>query len=95
MDESCLLLVFLSKGYFSSRACQREVERAVQTDHTLLPVRETAEIHGGGPLADFERHCPENLRSAVFGSEHPCIAWHRPKEFRLESLQRIAGMRVW
>lgn len=87
VDASALMLLFLSQGYFSSKACYRELKQTVVKDIPFTIVRETAVMHGGGRLDEFAKQCPEDLRLALFGKGVPDIGWYRPLEYRLESLQ--------
>jgi len=88
--QSSLILFFLSGGYFASRNCLREVKATMIEGNPFILVRETAHIHGGGPLSTFEAAAPESFRVPLFGDNRPAIAWFRQREFRFESLLRIA-----
>ena len=50
VDESAVILMFLSKGYFTSRNCLREVVSALDMRKPLTLVHETDLSHGGQPL---------------------------------------------
>jgi len=95
VDESMVVLVFLSRGYFCSRNCLREIKAARARDKPLLLVLETNDTKGGLILAEAREECPEELREYVFGPEEKrrdVIPWHRITVFQLCTLKEI--MRV-
>ena len=94
VDETALVLIFLSKGYFNSRNCLREA-RAVQSKRKPITLcQEINTSKGGITLADSYQECPEDLRQYVFklpsGKDRPVIPYHRIREFQLTSLKLIA-----
>ena len=89
--SSQLVLFFLSRGYFASQNCLREVSATIESGDLFILVRETAAIHGGEALEHFSGAAPDWARGQLFGDERPAIAWFRQREFRFESLMRIAG----
>ena len=76
IDESQCVLVFLSRGYFESRNCQREVVATVEKSKPLVPLWEKDQGHGGAPVSELRARCQEDLRTAVFDA-HEVITWHR------------------
>jgi hypothetical protein len=92
VDESTVILLFLSRGYFCSRNCLREIKAAKARDKPLLLVLETNETKGGLTLEEAREECPEELREYVFGPEgsgRGVIPWHRITVFQLCTLKEI------
>ena len=59
--------MFLSKSYFVSRNCIREVRAAVSALKPSTLVHEADAARGGLPLVDSISECPDELRPNVFG----------------------------
>jgi len=86
IDETMVMLIFLSRGYFQSRNCLREVRAAMERARPIILVLETDETKGGFALADAREECPEELRDFVFGAsgdERAVIPWHRITIFQV------------
>ena len=69
MAESATVLLFLSKGYFKSLNCLREVKAftaAKREDQGLILVHETAPTHGGVTLEHLRQECPADLAPQIF-----------------------------
>jgi len=93
-----VVMVFLSRGYFQSRNCLREVRAAMQRSKPLLLVLETDATKGGFSIEDARDECPEELRDFVFGpasAERDVVPWHRVTAFQLCSLKEIAKTVLW
>ena len=95
VQESAAILIFMSKGYFSSRACLAELSAALACDKSLVLVHEASPSHGGAELKAFRSECPEVLRDYVFFDSEEAearnvIVWRRTKELGTFALQRIA-----
>ena len=96
IENSRVALLFLSRGYFLSRACLLEVRACAARDKPLILVHERDPLHGGGGLQELFDECPKELREYVFGNANSIpsgidvIAFHRLKDFSLASLTRIA-----
>ena len=101
--NSTVALLFLSKGYFHSRACLSEVRWCRQANKPLILVHERDPAHGGSTLEDLIADCPEELRPYVFGQssdeeeaedgvppKREVIVWNRVKELHVCTLTRIA-----
>jgi hypothetical protein len=87
------VLIFLSRGYFLSRNCMREVREAVRLNKPIVLVHETNYGKGGAPLHGLKEECPEDVREAVFGqidALREVIPWRRVESFQLASLTSIA-----
>ena len=97
------VLVFLNKGYISSRNCRRELVAAVDANKPLILLRETDLNKGGQTFAMAE----DELLFMV-GTQNPSkdetaalrkllddvevIEFHREKYFKYVALQRIASL---
>ena len=94
------VLLFMSKGYFLSRACLIEARACRDLKKPLILVQEADRSNGGASLPELFSECPDDLREYVFGdatqlpsgpqSDLDVIVWNRSKEFHLVSLIRIA-----
>ena len=94
------MLLFLSRGYFLSKNCLREMRAAINLGKPILLVHECSVKHGGAELRDFYDECPQSLRKAVFGVDafadidlerlDQIVAWHRVTDYQRLSLLRIA-----
>jgi hypothetical protein len=83
------MLFFLSKHYFTSRNCLREVKASVDEQRPLVLVHEQQEEKGGGPLETMRMECREEMRSYVFNGRTP-ITWHRIAHYQNLTLKLIA-----
>ena len=93
VEQSTTVLIFVSRGYFLSRNCMREVFAAVEMNKPIVLVHEEDPAKGGAPLATLKQECPEEVREAVFGpldAPRRVIPWLRIESFQLESLEQIA-----
>lgn len=84
-----MVLLFLSKGYFKSRNCLRELRAAAALSKPLLLVHEHDPAKGGLSLAESIAECPARYRDYVFGGR-ATVPWHRVREFQRLSMQLIA-----
>ena len=84
------MLFFLSKNYFSSRNCLKEVVASLQQRKPHVLVHEQKQDKGGGPLEALKAECRnEEMREAIFTGRTP-IAWHRVFHFQNLTLKLIA-----
>jgi len=90
--KSQVVLLFLSKGYFLSRNCLREVRAAVTSSKPVILVHEHAEAKGGDRLEVLRQECPEDLRELVFDPKRPLVRWHRLSDLNRVSLLQIASL---
>ena len=85
-----VMLFFLSKKYFGSRNCLKEVAFSIEQGKPLVLVQEQQEIKGGGPLEALKAECRDDqMRDAIFFGRTP-IVWHRISHFQNLSLKLIA-----
>ena len=83
------MLFFLSKHYFTSRNCLREVKASLEAQRPLVLVHEQQEDKGGGPLEALRAECREEMRSYLFDGHMP-IVWHRISHYQNLTLKLIA-----
>eukprot|EP00964_Phaeocystis_antarctica_P104175 scaffold69313_cov66-Phaeocystis_antarctica.AAC.5 len=84
------MLFFLSKKYFGSRNCLKEIAASLEQGKPLVLVHEQQEDKGGGPLEVLKAECRDDqMRDAVFDGRTP-IAWHRISHFQNLTLKLIA-----
>jgi hypothetical protein len=103
IDESATFLLIVSKGYFKSKNCMREVLHAVTNNRRIILLRETDPEKGGyakwpaDAVAELEQACAstelagfdkEELQRYVFSS--PVVDWERETELQRNSLVAIA-----
>ena len=84
------MLFFLSKKYFGSRNCLKEIVASIEQGKPLVLVQEQQEDKGGGPLEILKAECRDDqMREAIFDGRTP-IAWHRISHFQNLTLKLIA-----
>merc|ERR1719469_150065 len=91
ISASAVIMIFVSKGYFLSANCLREVNATLSQEKRSCLVFDP--VRGGGPLHDIEAECNSDIRPQVFGlpeAKRDLIAWHRFKDFQLVTLKLIA-----
>jgi hypothetical protein len=54
-----VVLIFLSRGYFCSRNCLREVRACKEQKKPILLVHETDDTKGGLTIEEAREECPE------------------------------------
>ena len=84
------VLIFLSKDYFSSANCIREVQSTLGENKPIVLVHETDPKKGGVPLASLRAECATKDCSAVLDAGGEVIPWHRVADFQLLSLKMVA-----
>jgi len=89
IDESALILIFLSRGYFKSRNCLREARSSMEKQKPLVLVHEADGNKGGLSMEDVRQDCPADLADFVLSDRAP-IRWHRVKEYQSVCLKQIA-----
>ena len=90
VNESVLLITFMSRGYFSSQACLIEQRVASEVDKPLALINETDFSLRGKPVAELRAECPEDIRERLFDSGGPVIPWTRHPSLEAISLRLIA-----
>ena len=89
MRATGVMLFFLSKHYFTSRNCLREVKATIDEKLPLVLVHEQQEEKGGGPLEMMRAECRKEMRPYVFDERAP-ITWHRISHYQNLTLKLIA-----
>ena len=77
VSSSSAVLVFLSRGYFLSVPCMREL-RCALSPHNQCPlviVHETDSRHGGSSLEEHQAQCPDELWGELFDGTVQIIPW--------------------
>lgn len=80
-------MIFVSKGYFQSKNCLREVDASVSQDKPICLMFDP--VRGGASLPDLKAECRDELRRTVFDGRE-VIVWHRIKDFQLITLKLLA-----
>uniref|UniRef100_A0A7S2BXW5 Receptor ligand binding region domain-containing protein n=1 Tax=Haptolina brevifila TaxID=156173 RepID=A0A7S2BXW5_9EUKA len=101
------ILIFLSKSYFKSKNCLREVRAAAAANKPLVLCQEVDVARGGLSLDDAKGDCPDELLDYVFGSSAPTSKASRlmggveqpgPREVivwhRVTAFQRVSLLRI-
>ena len=85
------VLIFLSKGYFFSVNCKKEVAATLDNGNPIMLLHETDPARGGAPIEQLQADCPDNWRSDIFVPYRPIIPWLRVKDFKVISLKMIVS----
>ena len=103
IDATNVIIIFMSRGYFVSANCLREMRAAKQLGKPIVLVHEADEGKGGESLDAMKRECPADLREFIFGStdleasssespsQREIVQWHRVTPFQISALLRIAA----
>jgi len=88
VEQSAVFLLFLSRAYFTSTNCLREIEAAASLKMPILVVFEPDAEQGGGMLVDLMRDCPSDLHEYL----HDCrfIRWSIKPDFQNFALTTVA-----
>ena len=88
-----VVLMILSRGYFWSKNCMREINATVQRGKPVVLVHETDESKGGALLEVLQDECPQGRTyEHLFGpADQPrhVVQWQRVTVFQLVSLKLI------
>ena len=105
VKESATFIIFLSKGYFKSANCRRELYTALAEGKPIIVVREADEAKGGADVEDFKaecvKECVETGPPAYPSYQGPTevlerlfteepVVWVRVHDFQKETLKVIA-----
>ena len=91
MKQSQSILIFLSKGYFFSASCKKEVAATLANGNPVMLLQETDPNRGGTSMEQTLEDCPDDWREEIFMPRRPIIPWHRVKEFKIVSLKMIVS----
>jgi hypothetical protein len=91
VEQSRIIMIFVSKDYFKSKNCLREVRHARKMAKKLVLVHDPVR---GGASIDYikEEECPDDLQ--IIFHKRAIITWHRIKEFQQISLKLLAEQMV-
>ena len=91
VDQTAVVMIFVSRGYFKSKNCLREVRCTVEKQKRITLVHDSAVyLSTFMPLETIKAdECPDDLRGPVFDGR-TVIEWHRIKDFQLVSLKLLA-----
>jgi len=96
--QTQVMVFFLSRGFFDSANCRREVLAAFRLDKPLVVVVETAEAHGGGSTAAAElraecERCGDAevaaLAPRLFGDARAIVPWYREPAYGRASVLQV------
>ena len=90
INRSQVILFFLSRGYFRSKNCLREVRAALSQGKPIILVQEADPDKGGGSPEVLRAECPGDLQPAIFDADWPLVVWMRIDDFQRVSLKMIA-----
>ena len=91
--QSAAVVVLLTRGYFDSKNCLREVRAALAAGKPIILVHEADAAKGGTTLAEQQAACPSDLRHALFGGDSsvvPIVVFFRLRDFQQLSLKVLA-----
>ena len=87
VDQSSLIMIFVSKGYFLSNNCLREVRCASSKTKPLSLMHDP--VRGGATLKGCIEECPVEVRGYVF-DDRPVITYHRARDFQVVTMKLLA-----
>ena len=90
VEESTVILILLSRGYFLSRNCLREVAAVLDKGKPYLFVHESDEQKGGAPLAALRLELQRQVQREQLFDGRRITEWHRASQFQMISLIEIA-----
>ena len=104
IEQSQTVLIFLSKGYFFSKNCLRELDCALAKGKPLILVHEADLSHGGASLTNIKAECESKQRMQVFEPRddedgpgdspvqpRDVITWQRVSDFQLVCMREICA----
>ena len=96
VKATAVVMIFLTKSYFKSANCQRELRASEREDKPLILLRETAPSKGGLLVPALIEECPEELRAFVFREDRlkQMVPFYRHERVWAVTLQQIASMVV-
>ena len=98
VDQSEVVIIFLTDGYFRSRNCQREIRYCIETSCPLVWVWETDRSKGGLSLEELRNQCPDDLLAQIDAlpakyalTRDNVVPWQRVSFFQLEALKVLTS----
>ena len=92
IGETAVVLMFLSRGYFTSKACEVEFRATIKQKKPIILVHEADPDHGGGTLEELSSRCPADLVDKIFTKTRPLIPWVRQPAFQLLNFKHIVAL---
>jgi len=91
--RSATFLIFLSRGYFRSVNCRRELAAALVEKRPVIAMREEDSGKGGASAAALREECDhfcgaEHVGAAQVIFDEPPVTWVRMRHFQLEACLR-------
>eukprot|EP00966_Prymnesium_polylepis_P323405 7379608-Prymnesium_polylepis.2 len=88
--QSGSILMFVSRGYFASVNCLREVVAAIDLKKPRIVVHEADTLKGGAGLEELRMELTDvSHRNAIFSDDKSVIRWFRLADFQVQSLLLI------
>jgi len=82
--------MFVSRGYFASVNCLREVVAAIDLKKPRIVVHEADTLKGGAGLEELRMELTDvSHRNAIFSDDKSVIRWFRLADFQVQSLLLI------
>eukprot|EP00964_Phaeocystis_antarctica_P159997 scaffold131300_cov63-Phaeocystis_antarctica.AAC.1 len=91
VKQSQSMLFFLSKGYFFSANCKKEIAATLAHSNPIMLLHETDSNRGGAPMDQLLADCPDDWREEIFKACRPIIPWLRVKDFKIVTLKMIVS----
>jgi len=92
IEKTGLIMIFVSKGYFKSKNCLREVKATLKMRKPLSLMHDP--VRGGAPLKTIQDdECPPEYFTDIFkdfGKDRNVIIFHRIKDFQVVSIKLLA-----
>ena len=86
------MLFFLSKSYFFSRNCIKEINATLELQNPIILLHEADLNRGGATLEQMMADCPAEKRAEIFQPDRPVIPWQRIKEFKMVTLKMVVSL---
>jgi len=90
IQQTNSMLLFLTKSFFLSGPCLREVKATLDQEKPFLLVHEADISHGGAPLDELiDELKDDQQRAKLFRNRNQAIRWQRIAAFQVVSLTQI------
>lgn len=89
VEQSQCILFFLSKGYFFSKNCLRELDHTLKLNKPLILVHEIDPSHGGAEMDVLLQDATAKGRVELFDRQSTIITWQRISDFQTVTLKSI------
>ena len=82
IEASACVLAFISRGYFASKNCLRELQASKCHEKAMILVYEPLHKRGGGQLQELRTECPPHLDSYIFQNGYRALPYERAAAFQ-------------